>query len=714
MRKGLLYVIYFFSIAVVAQPTYAGNEQVVITQLPDGGLLLNKGWKFQPGDNPAYADPRFDDRNWQAIDPSKDIYYLPQVRKAELGWFRLTMQVDSSLFKKSLALIVSQVGASEIYLNGKLIYRLGTVSTDLKQEKTASLQERFMSFQFDEQRQQVLAVRYSFSRRNIIMNHTSYPNACLRLVLKTVNKGFADYVSGSQFWLSQNLIRMAMFVLLGMMSLFLYLAYRSQVAYLLIGFYCIGQFAEQFLRQYSVAVSDTTTAAGLSFLAHVISVGSVIIGLESFYRLYQQKKSWLYPVIIGYAILTVPAYLFFYSVSGMFAVCFYLFLNIESLRVLWKAVSAKRPGAWILLLTIVAFYILFFCYILLLVSGKSSQGYLLSTISLLVAPLGFAFFLANEFGRTGRDLQKQLLQVKRLSQKTIEQEQEKQQLLEQQNETLENQVAQRTSELKQSLENLQVTQAQLIQREKMASLGEMIAGIAHEIQNPLNFVNNFSEGNTELLDELEYEAQHGDVQQVLAIARDIRKNEEKITHHGKRADNIVKGMLQHSRQNNGQKMSSNINALVEEHLRLSYHGFRTKDSTFSALIETHYGEAVGELEIVPQDIGRVLLNLFQNAFYAVSEKKKQGKENFEPTISVCTKRESKYVLIGISDNGTGIPPQIKEKVFQPFFTTKPTGEGTGLGLSLSYDIITKGHGGELKVDSAEGKGSCFLVHLPTS
>jgi two-component system NtrC family sensor kinase len=254
----------------------------------------------------------------------------------------------------------------------------------------------------------------------------------------------------------------------------------------------------------------------------------------------------------------------------------------------------------------------------------------------------------------------------------------------------------------------------------MASLGELTAGIAHEIQNPLNFVNNFSEVNIELTAELKDELQKMNLPEqdrlnFEEILDDIVKNEQKINHHGKRADSIVKGMLQHSRKSNGQKEPTDINALADEYLRLSYHGLRAKDKSFNATIKTDFDESIGMLNLMPQDIGRSLLNLFNNAFYAVTDKKKNLKISqmpYEPTVSVSTKKINDKMVIRIRDNGTGIPQKVMEKIFQPFFTTKPSGQGTGLGLSLTYDIITKGHGGELKVDTKEGSFSEFIITLP--
>ena len=274
-----------------------------------------------------------------------------------------------------------------------------------------------------------------------------------------------------------------------------------------------------------------------------------------------------------------------------------------------------------------------------------------------------------------------------------------------------------------TLSELKAAQSQLVQSEKMASLGELTAGIAHEIQNPLNFVNNFSEVSTELVDEMKDELAAGNWQLAAELADDVKQNLEKISHHGKRADAIVKGMLQHSRNNCGTKEPTNINNLADEYLRLAYHGLRAKDKSFNATMKTDFDETIGTINIIPQDIGRVILNLITNAFYAVNEKKQQlakdltgfenlsGLNGYEPTVWVGTRKVNGKIQISVKDNGNGIPQKVLDKIFQPFFTTKPTGQGTGLGLSLAYDIV-KAHGGELKVETKEGEGSEFIIQIP--
>ncbi len=278
---------------------------------------------------------------------------------------------------------------------------------------------------------------------------------------------------------------------------------------------------------------------------------------------------------------------------------------------------------------------------------------------------------------------------------------------------------QQKEEIQSTLDLLKSTQAQLIQSEKLASLGELTAGIAHEIQNPLNFVNNFAEVSAEMLGEMHEELEKGDTTEAIAIATDLKTNLEKINYHGQRASSIVKGMLEHSRASTGVKEPIDLNALADEYLRLAYHGLRAKDNTFNATLETHFDPDLPLVSVIPQDIGRVLLNLINNAFYAVQQRTVETLHAtslqhppYQPTVTVSTQKTGDQIVIKVKDNGNGIPESIRDKIFQPFFTTKPTGQGTGLGLSLAYDIVTKGHSGTLAVETAENEGTTFIIQIP--
>ncbi|QJX49316.1 histidine kinase [Hymenobacter taeanensis] len=331
---------------------------------------------------------------------------------------------------------------------------------------------------------------------------------------------------------------------------------------------------------------------------------------------------------------------------------------------------------------------------------------------------GFALIWLFTFLLIARNQKKQLEKERLLR----EQEEKAKRLIEAQNVELERLVSERTAtltqqaeELREALTELRITQTQLIQSEKMASLGELTAGIAHEIQNPLNFVTNFSDVSAELIDELEEERQRPDRDPELEaeLLIDLKQNLQKITHHGQRAASIVRGMLEHSRASTGERQPVDLNVLADEYLRLAYHGLRAKDKSFNATLVTNFDPELGTIQAVSQDLGRVLLNLFTNAFYAVQKRKEHCPDGYTPTVSVTTHHQPDGdVQVRVRDNGTGIPEAVQKKIFQPFFTTKPTGEGTGLGLSLSYDIVTKGHNGTLTVETTEGEGTEFVITLP--
>lgn len=267
------------------------------------------------------------------------------------------------------------------------------------------------------------------------------------------------------------------------------------------------------------------------------------------------------------------------------------------------------------------------------------------------------------------------------------------------------------AELTDVYERLKAGQIRLLQTEKMATLGELTAGITHEIQNPLNFITNFAEVNGELCEELLIELEKGNAEEAKNLATDFKVNSEKILYHSQRAATIVKSMLQHSRTNIGQKELTDINSLCDEYMRLAYHGMRARDKSFNVNLESSFDDTLLPIMVVPQDIGRVLLNLITNAFYAVTEKRSHMQRNYLPKVSIVTKNQNDSLKIQLVDNGSGISEEISEKIFQPFFTTKPAGEGTGLGLSLSYDII-KSHGGDILVESHENIGTSFTVILP--
>ncbi len=441
-----------------------------------------------------------------------------------------------------------------------------------------------------------------------------------------------------------------------------------------------------------------------------------------YYHIFYKRLLFFFWILVSLTLLIIILP-FWMSLPMMPGELMLLIVILECIRVTIVAIWKKKAGGWIFGGAI----LLMICTIVLInqIGPKylgPSQAQLLDGIEsvkfvtpfsasimilYLAVPLAMSAHLILQFDRNRRKLQRKLDEVQELSQKAISQEREKQVLITSQNERLEKEVAQRTEELQQSLSDLKSTQVQLVHAEKMASLGELTAGIAHEIQNPLNFVNNFSEINKELIQELREANADNNQEEFEQLIRHLLENEEKVMHHGKRADAIVKGMLLHSRIGGGEKELTDINALIEDYAKLAYQGMRAHDKSFNGDFQLDLAPDLPQVEVVPQDIGRVLVNLINNAFQAVS-----AVEN--GTVTVSTQSLNDKVEIQVADNGPGIPDEIKNKIFQPFFTTKSAGQGTGLGLSLSYDIVTKGHGGELLVKSKEGEGAELIVRLPVS
>ncbi len=679
--------------------------------LPEG-ISLDKGWKFKAGDNKEWAEQGYDDNAWVSIDPTNELHHLPLVKEAGIAWFRLKLHVDSALIGERLAMVVTNLGASEIYLNGQLIYSFGIVNNDYNKEQTRFFLNKLLSLKLGQQSSQLIAVRYSFNKKNFYLKFTN-TRPVLRLVLKEINQAFSDRIMDESIDSTLRSIQLSFYLPLGFLLLFLFYSYQLKKEYLYLGIFCFCMFIAILLHIFAFLEPTTLSRTNAYLLAtQVLYIVGALAFINGIYVLYKQKRTWFYYVILLYSLLIIPCFFISYDWSGIINAFFFPVINIEFLRINIAAVKSRKPGAWILLVTSVILTLALIGFIWFSIIGKYELSVLLSSISFVIPGLGLSLFFAGEFARTGSALQLRVIEVEQLSQEMISKEKEKRQILGAQNETLERQVIERTAALSLSLKDLRETQNQLIQREKMASLGELTAGIAHEIQNPLNFVNNFSELNTELIEEMKNELSAGNNVGAINIASDITLNEQKINHHGKRADAIVKGMLQHSHSSSEQKELADINALADEYLRLSYHGLRAKDKSFHATMETHFDEKIGKISVVRQDIGRVFLNLFNNAFYSVNEKKrKKPGENYIPTISLSSKLLPDKVEIKVKDNGTGIPQQILDKIYQPFFTTKPTGQGTGLGLSLSYDII-KTHGGELKVETKEGEGAEFIIQLP--
>ena len=719
MKRWRLYclLMLFPAQRLAAQDTLAGRFQV--TGIPSEGLLLNKEWKYQAGDDPSWALPGFNTAGWSGVDPSGELHHLEEVKQSDIGWFRLDMQVADSLLDQTVAFIISGLGAAEVYHNGVIVFRFGKVSSDFSKEETRFFTNQLLSLKLGKQAHQVLAIRHSFNKRNLYLKFT-FERPVVKIVLKRIDRAFSDHIKDNDFDATLRSIQVSFYLPLGFLLVFLFYWFRLQKEYLYSGIFCFCMFAAIMLHIFSL--SEPTTVSRSNYLLYGTQV-LYIIGALSFlngiYILYKRKKSWFYYLIILYGLCSLGLYFISYDQSGLFNAFFFPLINLEFLRLSWQAIRRRRKGAWILFITSLLLNLSLLLYIWFTITKQVEASAYLQSISFIIPGFGLSLFYAGEFARTASALHFRVIEVEKLSHEMVASEKEKQQILGAQNETLEKQVADRTIALTRSLSELKEAQTTLIQREKMASLGELTAGIAHEIQNPLNFVNNFSEVNEELIEEMEQEMSKGNLENARSIASAIKQNFEKINQHGKRADAIVKGMLQHSRSA-GIKEPADINALVDEYFRLSYHGLRAKDKSFNAITSTDLDPEAGKISISRQDLGRALLNLINNAFHAVIDKQRLLREmntgdiiKYEPKVTVSTRRTVESVEITVRDNGPGIPPKAFDKIFQPFFTTKPAGQGTGLGLSISYDIV-RAHGGEIKVKSMENEGTVFTISLPVT
>jgi len=712
IRQSLLFITLFFCMLFTAsgQENPVDKNGLALDTIihftkadvdPLFGLTLKnkEGWIFKSGNEKDLSPVEIDLAGWERLSPSEITNDMVDSSGKFEGWFRLQFTIDSAIAKLPLYLDKEDHAVEDIYLNGKLFRQFGEKGND-----RASFKEHIQDFEIrtpiflEPDTVHTLTIHY--------VDYSTYGNITKALVGSTriVSNAYFDYMSLLSFKALFDLISSFIFSILFWL---LYILIRDEKELLIIALFCTVMLLETIASAFFGGDSLFFTLPSnimitLDYVSNILFFFFPILCLLLGYRMLYGN---LHKLLILFCIIaSLAMYFSFYSYLIM-VIGIAIFLLIFALKSRKKVMSVR--------VVMFSLFLSFTSSFLGLMIRWFSSGDHLSLrlvsvnsdiIGKAILYLGMLAYVAYRMREKNEDMRQNAMEL-------VKVEAEKSALITSQNEKLELKVKERTSELNQSLDELKATQSQLIQSEKMASLGELTAGIAHEIQNPLNFVNNFSEVSNELVDEMNEELDKGDLEEVKAISLDIKQNLEKINHHGKRADNIVKGMLQHSRSNSGAKEPTDINALADEYLRLAYHGLRAKDKTFNAELITDFDENIGKVNIVPQDMGRVILNLITNAFYAVNEKK-QRDINFKPIVTVSTKKSDEHITISVSDNGNGIPEKVKEKIFQPFFTTKPTGQGTGLGLSMSYDIITKGHGGELLVTTQQGEGTTFKIIFP--
>jgi len=696
-----------FVLLGVSMVARAQIKPVTYDSIPAGGINLRKGWLFSAADNQAFANTHFNDANWTLIDVTRLPRDLPQLKNVNVGWLRLHLVIGPHLAGRALIMSCYTAAAAEVYVDGKRIASYGAVNPDYDKAALTGINHLGQEIHLTPQTEHVIAIRFTPWKHSFLVKDHFLP---------FITMSITDIADNEQQWQSSqgvNLIvaYMAFFGLLTLLHLLYFRYYPAQRANLYFSAYAISEIITALCGLLLGKVGSLWFYNLLMTYSYATALMESVWLVAAVSSLFGFRTRWLMPVMWAAYVIAV---ILMIAVDPNFPfIPAVIFFQSALLGLLIRALRTKKRGAGIvaagLLITVIT-----------AIAGEAHQPFVatqLYNILLYIPPaLAISIYLSREFALDSKLLQEKLIEVETLSAQTLAQEQEKQQLLARQNDELELQVTERTTELRQSLADLRSTQSQLIQSEKMASLGELTAGIAHEIQNPLNFVNNFSEVNREMLEELKAESEkpkaERDEQLESELINDLIANEGKINHHGKRADAIVKGMLEHSRSQSGQKEPVNINALADEYLRLAYHGLRAKDKTFNADLVTNFDANLPLVNIIPQDIGRVLLNLFNNAFYAVQQRQLTAVDDYKPAIEVTTRVNGQQAELTVKDNGIGIPDSIREKIMQPFFTTKPTGEGTGLGLSLSYDMVVKGHGGSIQVNSVDGEGSEFIVWLP--
>ncbi len=669
-------------------------------------------WEYKKGNDPAWADPAYPTKDWKKIKLS-DINATRIDKNGFLeGWLRLKIQPDSTLIHQNLSILSSEWAASDIYLDGHLINSFGnTGAYGGAFKEHFPKQNKTVPIHLPEVKTYTIAIHFVYHPVGFFKSLRKGKHAIINLIAIAS----PEYISNiNQNILNAKALMLGIFAFAFVLFLLFWLLYlqnkkEDHLLYLAITVTCISGGPLLLLINLHGSALTQIQSWTLEYISGILVFSLIILFPLTIAKIFTNKihrLHWLYSGIL--LILTLLQLVQGYTIV-IGAIIISSLISVYYVITSWKKLTGSKWVIAVGLLASMAIIISIPVLVLLQMdSFFNKYGQFLMLAIFLVFPISLVVYISVWFKDT-------LLKVKETANHLIKITEEKKEILANQNIQLEQQVAHRTAELNESMEHLKSTQAQLIQSEKMASLGELTAGIAHEIQNPLNFVNNFSDVNTELITELHEAAAQGDLREVMALVKDIKENEEKIMHHGKRADAIVKGMLQHSRASGGTTEPTDINALADEYLRLAYHGLRAKDKSFNATMRTDFDPSIGKVNVIPQDIGRVILNLITNAFYAVSEKKNSGIENYDPTVNVRTKNivssdGKTYLEISVQDNGHGMPKSVMDKIFQPFFTTKPTGQGTGLGLSLSYDIV-KAHGGELKVQTDEGKGSVFTIRV---
>jgi len=701
MKKLLLLIALFAQLTAWSQEETVMLIPSLFNERNEIQLADVEGWVFHQGHDPSWANIRLDTRNWKPFKPTELSPEMEDKDGKVEGWFRLKIKLDKSFGNEQFYLDRQMWAATDIFLNGKNIVSFGNTGANGAPFKEYNPEpNKPAPIELLPGREYILAMH--------IVNY-AHPLMSRELRLKPKNLHTFLNLSGSAFYLTKSnhikwsyMLSAATISITALLMIFFWVLVvqnKNEKIFRIIALLASIVFIHAIVEYYNLIFEAAfTTKIALGVVWMIVAPLIVTIDLIIVEKIVEKQIAYLSTAIL---ILFPPASLIahMYDISAPFSIVNSVFMLYFAYLVIvsWKLLSKEKFAVIIgTILNVLSIMIMIGVHKFFFNSALMFENSML-VIYFLSIPLSLLVYVAFRFNGILTEVRIKAIELVQMSE-------EKKAILADQNRMLEKQVTERTAALNESLDDLKSTQIQLIHSEKMASLGELTAGIAHEIQNPLNFVNNFSEVSGELVDEMKEELKAGQLEDVNEIAEDLKQNLEKINHHGQRASSIVKGMLEHSRTGDGTKELTDINKLADEYLRLSYHGLRAKDKSFNAEFRLELDEALPKIKVVPQDIGRVLLNLINNAFQAVN-----GIDN--PKVEVSTKMLTGKIEIRVKDNGSGIPDDIKDKIFQPFFTTKPTGHGTGLGLSMSYDIITKGHGGELKVETNEGERTEFIIQL---
>ena len=710
--------------------------QVLVTRSQDTILLSPKdyedvqeiypakkhGWYFKQGADSVWLVDGRAGKGWKRLRPVEINAAMTDTNGVFEGWFRAVIKIDSGFGNTRLSVFLGTRAAQDIFIDGILYYSTGNTGLNGQPYK-----ENESIYQFYPARE---LPSFTAGSTHTILWHIkdcwaepfssnylkSELSGGLHNSFEIVSPDFVQWQKArapyiTAFSLLGNSIVFILFVLF----LLLWLLNKDDRDLMRFTVFCGIYFLALTVSSFEHSVFYPVNISYLEEKVYDFIGSTLVIWFVSYAPFllakldnsrYSNAVKWLVPISLF--LHSVGFYYYIDSNNKMvISIIFILNLLISLYFVINLFRSGKKVNRIIVFGVLGSLFFISFLPLMTPVYGYK-LFFFFGFLSSISFPLSLMVYTAVRFKTILRD-------VKSNAETIITLSEEKRFQAEQQQHILKEEVAKQTLELRNSLQELKTTQSQLIQSEKMASLGELTAGIAHEIQNPLNFVNNFSEVSKELIEEVKSERakvkSERDEGLEEELLEDISQNLEKINHHGKRADAIVKGMLAHSRTSSGKKEPTDLNALAEEYLRLSYHGLKAKDASFAATFHFEPDNNLPKVNVVPQDIGRVLLNLINNAFYAVHERSKKGEAGYKPEVVVSTASKGSFVKIMVKDNGGGIPESIQGKIFQPFFTTKPTGEGTGLGLSLSYDIVTKGHGGELFVSVIDMKFTIFTIVL---